>query len=1062
MKSFREQLERHFDWHDQARGRQYFKNGVVGHIHIVGSKFSANIRGSYLYESWIDTAMLGRGRGVGLFCSCPRFADKFSCKHLWALALAIEHLEGTGLSAHAKPEQSAPAALKGTKSWREIFPEAKLKRKIPHGSLCKVVTALTLEIADHDPNTLRFRFYTIDLDSNARPISQPKFVTPSIHGPPPFKAGPGLQAYKLLSAIAMSERDPYGYRYGLNPYQDSHVLKVSIEAARSALPSLFDSMPVYLTAKDFFDSLNESSDRRLKYAKLAGFTADVLDEGEDYLLRGKFSLPEPIALSRLKELSAAGIYQFEHTFASLELTDDEAKWFEMLRHGDVKIPAVDRDAFLETALNQPFSLTLPESLQWCQTNEAPKAFVRLDAEKRDDGRTQKYNFDLQFTYGQRSVSDGSSLQKLVCGEELLIHRRNSDEETRLWALLPTSYLSCRTVDGVDQFAVSAKDLLPFVNASLEAGIPIELNKQRVQVASDFEIGVSSGVDWFDVEAKADFSGLWVRLPQLLAAVRRGESFVPLENGTTGLMDAALQKRLCKLADFADESTDGLRFQKAQGFLLHALLEDELKVDVDKKFAQIRARVRNFSGLTPSAAGSKFKGKLRRYQKEGLGWLEFLESFGLGGILADDMGLGKTIQCLAFLDKRRQTAKRKRAPSLLLAPKSVLENWRSEAEKFTPELKVLVLSGPERESSARTFKKYDLIVTSYQTMLRDFAHMKDVAWDCVVIDEAQVIKNALGLTAKSVKNLRADFRLAMTGTPIENSIQDLFSISDFVNPGFLRGRRTLHSTDISEDSKRALARAFKPVILRRTKETVLKDLPPKTEQVITVELEPKQLKKYDELKRFYRSQLSREIDEKGLKNSQIQILAALTRLRQAALHPGLIDPSLLNTKSAKLEVMLEMLEEILSENHRVLIFSQFTSLLAIVKTELRKRQIDFAYLDGKTLDRKKVVDDFKAEAKSVFLISLKAGGVGLNLVEADYVFLLDPWWNPAVEAQAIDRVHRIGQTRPVNAYRFIAKGTVEEKILDLQKAKKNIASSILDQGGSLMRNLTAQDIESLLD
>jgi SNF2 family DNA or RNA helicase len=339
-------------------------------------------------------------------------------------------------------------------------------------------------------------------------------------------------------------------------------------------------------------------------------------------------------------------------------------------------------------------------------------------------------------------------------------------------------------------------------------------------------------------------------------------------------------------------------------------------------------------------------------------------------------------------------------------------------------------------------------------------LQQTQWDCLVIDEAQAIKNPGALISKAAKALPARFRLAMTGTPIENSIQDLFSISDFVNPGFLNGRRRSSHLKLTEETRDLLSRAFKPVVLRRTKAHVLKDLPEKVEQIVYVELEAKQLKAYNELKRFYQGQLLREVHEKGVNKSQIQILAALTRLRQAALHPALIDPAHAQSKSAKFEVLLEMLTEIISEGHRVLIFSQFTSLLALLKSELTLRKLEFCYLDGQTTKRQAVVDEFKNSNCPIFLMSLKAGGVGLNLVEANYVFLLDPWWNPAVETQAIDRVHRIGQRRAVNAYRIIAKNTVEEKIIELQETKRNLSHVLIGQKANPIRSLTAEDIENL--
>jgi SNF2 family DNA or RNA helicase len=576
-----------------------------------------------------------------------------------------------------------------------------------------------------------------------------------------------------------------------------------------------------------------------------------------------------------------------------------------------------------------------------------------------------------------------------------------------------------------------------------------------------QLTVTSGTDWFDVEGKVEFDGRWVKFPAILEAVSRGERFVPLSDGSSGLISEEMIERVERLGNWAQTDGEAFRFSSSQALLLNALLENEQGLKADQKFKNLRKKIRSFSGVAALKPAASFSGKLRKYQREGLGWLKFLESFGFGGILADDMGLGKTVQCLAYLDLRKfERTGKTPLPSVLVAPKSLLDNWKAEALRFTPNLRVLVHAGALRVKDAHSFDGYDLIVMTYQTLLRDIEVLKETVWDCVIADEAQAIKNPEALVSRAVKSLPSKFRLAMTGTPIENSLEDLFSISNFVNPGFLSGKRKSPRFDAGSAGRKILSDAFRPVLLRRTKEKVLKDLPEKTEQTIFVDLESKQMRIYNELKRFYQGQLLKDVRLNGVNKSSIQILAALTRLRQAALHPGLIEVSHAGEKSSKFELALDMLDEIISEGHRVLIFSQFTKLLALFKSELNLRNIEFAYLDGQTRNRKDAIAGFKESNVPVFLISLKAGGVGLNLVEADYVFLLDPWWNPAVEAQAIDRVHRIGQKRAVNAYRFIAKATVEEKIMELQQSKRGLMDDIVSEKSASIRNLSLQDIEGL--
>ncbi|MCP4664288.1 MAG: DEAD/DEAH box helicase, partial [bacterium] len=408
----------------------------------------------------------------------------------------------------------------------------------------------------------------------------------------------------------------------------------------------------------------------------------------------------------------------------------------------------------------------------------------------------------------------------------------------------------------------------------------------------------------------------------------------------------------------------------------------------------------------------------------------------------------------------------RRPSLIVVPRSLVYNWIDEAARFTPKLRVLSYTGMGREELLDQFDEVNAVVTTYGTLRRDILVLKDIPFDYVILDEAQAIKNAASQTAKVCRLIQADYRLALTGTPVENHLGELWSIFEFLNPGML-GRlpvlKGLAGTRAPDSEALAtVAQALRPFILRRRKEQVLQDLPAKTEQTLFCELDRKERQLYDELRDHYRAALMQRIAEVGMGRSKIQVLEALLRLRQAACHPGLIDKARVNESSAKLDALVEHLHEVIDEGHKALVFSQFTSLLAILRERLDHQKIPYEYLDGQTRRRKDKVDHFQTDDECrLFLISLKAGGLGLNLTAAGYVFILDPWWNPAVEAQAVDRAHRIGQTRPVFAYRLICRGTVEEKIMELQRSKRELADAILSADQSMIRNLSAEDLQLLL-
>jgi superfamily II DNA or RNA helicase len=462
---------------------------------------------------------------------------------------------------------------------------------------------------------------------------------------------------------------------------------------------------------------------------------------------------------------------------------------------------------------------------------------------------------------------------------------------------------------------------------------------------------------------------------------------------------------------------------------------------------------------------------RPYQKEGIGWLQYLAKNHFGGVLADEMGLGKTLQTLAFLELRRKESKTK-LPSLVLCPTSLVMNWMDEGKKFAPSLKMLALHGAGRKSLLSKIPEYDLVVTSYALLRRDIAEYEKLEFDSVVLDEAQSIKNRSSQTAVSVKKLTCDHRLVLTGTPLENSLLDLWSIYDFLMPGYLgtatdfRDRYEIPVAKLGDEkAQQRLRQRVRPFLLRRTKAEVARDLPAKIEQVSWCELTEEQKGVYRQILEEGRKQVSELAGKASGGRDRIAVLTVLMRLRQACCHLGLLPQSgkTWTEPSAKMEYFLDRLDEAISGGHRMLVFSQFVSLLKIVQEELRRRKVPHCYLDGGTVDRAGEVDRFQRNQDiPVFLISLKAGGTGLNLTGADTVIHFDPWWNPAVEDQATARAHRIGQNKIVSSYKLIARDTVEEKIVRLQEKKKELFKGTLVSEEDFVRGLNWTELQELLD
>jgi SNF2 family DNA or RNA helicase len=637
--------------------------------------------------------------------------------------------------------------------------------------------------------------------------------------------------------------------------------------------------------------------------------------------------------------------------------------------------------------------------------------------------------------------------------------------------------------------------------TLEERLQFSTQKNLEWVEPKFEV-TSSGVQWFDLNVSFSSNGGERFSPtEIQRLVLSGQSHTRLKNGKIAVIDTGAVEELQEvLLDAAPtQHAQGYRLNNSQAGFLEATLREKngWQIHAPNDWTT-RAKQQSGEAKIECPPLGDLENVLRPYQKHGVAWMHFLRANNFGGILADEMGLGKTLQALAFLKTCRrvplgrnadpetanafrsatpQTAEcNSAAPSLVVCPTSLVFNWVAEAKKFTPKLKVIALNGPERHALFSKIPEADLIVTSYALIRRDAEKYRDIEFDTVILDEAQHIKNRQTQNAQAVKAIRAQHRLVLTGTPLENSVLDLWSIFDFLMPGYLGAAKDFReryevpiTREKNVEAQTRLARRLKPFLLRRLKRDVAKDLPEKLEQVSFCDLNEEQAAVYQQILEATRREVVNAVDANGLQKSRMIVLTALLRLRQVCCDLRLLklennEPAtpMKNPDSGKLETFSELLEEVLDGGHRVLVFSQFVGMLGLLKEKLSEEEIDFCYLDGVTKNRGEVVSRFQSNEKiPVFLISLKAGGVGLNLTGADTVIHFDPWWNPAVEDQATDRAHRIGQNRVVTSYKLISRGTVEEKILTLQTRKREVIKATLAGEEQLAESLTWEEIQELL-
>ncbi len=1054
-----------FSWTTQKRGQEYFHSGRVIIVHGTGNEVKALIRGSQRY--YVEIGYVNNN--FQLSCTCLA-AERGPCKHAWATVLAAEaegHLSGVPKSFEAsaftladvrglldrvppppppwrKQLDQLPSGLSAQRN-TEPWPERREILYVIDVPLTRLY-GLVLNLRTRDRRVkgdgwTKVKELRMPRSGIARlPDAADREIITSLAG---------ARQYYSYSAPSADEQLTSQF---LLPGAVSHkVLREACATGRCMIQIAEGAEPVPVEWDD---------------GEPWRFRLEMKGDGIRWTLGGRLDREgESMALSEPAVLLDSGFLVARGRIARLE-HGRSFPWIALLRDSPaIHAPDRDRDALLAAVLERGDAppIAVPDELRYEEADGVPRPGLRI---ARNRWRGDRMNAEASFDYGLQVVPANSTGSGFFDTKARRLVRRDAAAEEIALAQLRAAGLrwagpAYSGPDGPWDFASSK--LPAVVRRLVGEGWHVEADGKTFRRPGATRLAVTSGIDWFDLNGEVDYGGATATLPALLAALKRGDGLVALDDGTFGLLPEEWVARLGPVAGLGSAGKEGVRFHRGQAGLLDALLAARPDIRVDEGFARAREELRAFEGVHAEEQPAGFRGQLRDYQKEGLGWMRFLDRFAFGGCLADDMGVGKTAQVLAMLESRRAAGGA--GPSLAVVPRSLVFNWKQEAERFAPRLRVLDHTGTGR--SAERFGEHDLVLTTYGTLRRDAPRLQDIEFDYVILDEAQAIKNADSESAKAARLLRARRRLALSGTPIENHLGELWSLFEFLNPGMLGGASVFKSAggllrNPDAETRALLAQALRPFILRRTKEQVARELPAKTEQTIFCEMEPAQRRLYDELRDHYRRALLPRIAAEGLAKSKIQVLEALLRLRQAACHPALLDAKFAAEPSAKLDTLAARLEEVGEEGHKALVFSQFTSLLAIVRRGLDAQGVKYEYLDGRTRDRQERVERFQNDPEcGLFLVSLKAGGLGLNLTAAEYVFLLDPWWNPAVEAQAVDRTHRIGQTRPVFAYRLIAKDTVEEKVLELQKSKRALADAILSQDNSLIRDLRREDLELLL-
>jgi superfamily II DNA or RNA helicase len=866
-------------------------------------------------------------------------------------------------------------------------------------------------------------------------------------------------------------------------------------------PRSGECTPEDLILLDLFKDLPLHNEDKLFYVELEGISAQDLQEvfikgqlywrakerklkkvhafeGEWYLELQGIELPDQsLQLSLALRSSQNQLMAFEAFIPGLNYASGQILFYDLrgalqLVHdhpsGQLSVASADISTWVNKYLAKSSLETkhLPKALHY----ESPigagegKALGKLyfsTAEFKVKNR-EMLHVELNWLYGDGEIADSAKDDTVVDVKNKQIYQRDFREEKFARELLYTlgfEFISSGPELGWKLLPSKLPEVVPSLKQrkwqTLAEG-------KSLRVPRDFAISVSSDQNWLEVNGKFDFDGASVGLPDILKQWMNGEKFIVLDDGSLGLLPEDWLKNFTALTELGDLGIEGMRFHRQQALLVEQSLKAIEEGDCRFDYETLSDRVDKFNSLKERDPYEGFGATLREYQKQALSWFIEMKEMNLGACLADDMGLGKTVQVLSFLHLLLKQGSLDKSV-LIVAPRSLLFNWEQEIQRFAPELEVFQYLGSARKKVLKNLSAGQVLLTTYGTLMRDAVELKQRVFSVCVADEAQAMKNPLSMTSKSMRLINAEFKIALTGTPVENSLGDLWSLFEFLNPGLLGTYK--HFTKIylnskcSEKDLKSLRRTIKPLMLRRKKSEVAKELPAKTEQVLFCDMSEEQEKIYREMHAFYAQE--KQKDEKEKPGGKTNVLAALTRLRQVVCHPYLVNEDYRHVESGKIALLMNQLEQVFSSGGKALIFSQFTNFLDLIEEAIQMNKWNYTRLDGSTKDRSVPVEEFNSKPECrFFLISLKAGGTGLNLTQAQYVYIMDPWWNPAAESQAIDRAYRIGQEKAVSAYRIVSKDTIEDKLLALQARKSQLIEDVVE-AGAFTGKLNKEDLQALL-
>lgn len=777
------------------------------------------------------------------------------------------------------------------------------------------------------------------------------------------------------------------------------------------------------------------------------------------------------------ECSSSILFLYNHVFYLWQKPEDSLQAEKFLKKGNVKLSKENWAAQMQKTiipLTNEYQVEFDKSL--IKEIKSGEPEVKLMLQEKGDYLV----FQPVFNYkGIETKATDRETITIPDGDKILIVHRNKETEQQFIDSLSALHSQFIIPQEGNSLFLKGADVLRnnwfflFIDAMKEKKVPVygfeALRNFRFNTARpSTHIHVSSGLDWFDAKIEIEFEGQRVGITDIKKALAAKQSFVQLGDGTLGILPDEWLKRYSLLFKVGDGKTDKLRLSKYHMSVIDELYENrdasEISFALDEKFE----RLREFKQIPETVPPAQLQPVLRPYQTAGFQWLNYLNDVGWGGILADDMGLGKTVQALAMLHHYR--TREGNIKAIVICPTTLIYNWENEIKKFTPELTWLIHHGSMRTRDVETLQKANVIITTYGTLRSDIQVLMKIDYDYIVLDESQAIKNPASKVTRAACLLNGKNKVCMSGTPLQNNTFDIFAQMNFLNPGLLGSMeffRNEFATPIDkfgeQEQKEHLRKLLYPFILRRTKEQVAKDLPEKTETILFCEMEKEQRKIYEAYRNSYRDKIMGTIDQQGIDKSQLTILQGLMKLRQICDSPAILnEEDKYPNHSIKLDELTREITENIGE-HKALVFSQFLGMLALIKERLNQDGISYEYFDGSTSinERQRSIDNFQSNDECrVFLISLKAGGVGLNLTAADYVYIVDPWWNPAVEQQAIDRTHRIGQTKNIFAYRMICVDTIEDKILQLQERKRKLASELISDDANFVKSLTKADVEYL--